>query len=358
MTLTSNQARKSQTFILRLLLACTYGLSPALLMANDSPGDPLTSRYIALAIQGDLPSAHAALLEPGDLNSSSVQGLLQQYEERFIDNDHSVSPPTGNSFADDVVQAYRVYWTENLLRPGNESEREVELRAAISRVMTEAGAPPGASETLDAMGERLSHAGLFYLESPSPPFRDFYLWQSQTSKNYVVRLTDQTLSLEVVFMDDFVSLGWKEYASLGLATTTGWVENNRLYCVAWAYDRDSENFRVSYLKHEARHLADLKRYPDMDTTELEYRAKLTELAFAHTSLPRMLDDFTNKAADNPASPHAMANHRIVNDLHDMLFGRPFAGNADAWRAASTRQVNQAARSLLIDNTKYHSGADR
>jgi hypothetical protein len=327
-------------------------------MANDSPGDPLTSRYIALAIQGDLPSAHAALLEPGDLNSSSVQGLLQQYEERFIDNDHSVSPPTGNSFADDVVQAYRVYWTENLLRPGNESEREVELRAAISRVMTEAGAPPGASETLDAMGERLSHAGLFYLESPSPPFRDFYLWQSQTSKNYVVRLTDQTLSLEVVFMDDFVSLGWKEYASLGLATTTGWVENNRLYCVAWAYDRDSENFRVSYLKHEARHLADLKRYPDMDTTELEYRAKLTELSFAHTSLPRILDDFTNKAADNPASPHAMANHRIVNDLHDLLFGQPFAGNAAAWRKASTRQVNQAARSLLIDNTEHHSGADR
>ena len=52
-----------------------------------------------------------------------------------------------------------------------------------------------------------------------------------------------------------------------------------LYCVEWAYAPDTENFEVSYLKHEAQHLADFQRFPGLPSAELEYRAKLTELAF-------------------------------------------------------------------------------
>ena len=45
-------------------------------------------------------------------------------------------------------------------------------------------------------------------------------------------------------------------------------------------DRTSETFLVSYLKHEARHFADTLDFPNLSGADLEYRAKLTELAFA------------------------------------------------------------------------------
>lgn len=340
-----------------LVLSCPGFLVPACVAASDRPVESLSSRYIALAIQGDLRPARVLLAES---ETSQAQDLLAQYDARFTGNSHAVDPSTGNPFADSVVRAYRAYWAANLLRVGNGREWEHTLQEAIAEALLAAGHSAGkgpGQSPVDAMGAVFSNSGFHYLESPSPPFRDLYLWKKQASRDYSVRLTDQTLNLSVMFMEDFVSLGWKEYASLGLATTTGWVENGRLYCVAWAYDTNSENFRVSYLKHEARHLADLTRYPEMNTTELEYRAKLTELAFAHNSLRRILDDFTSKAADNPSSPHAMANYRIVHDMHELLFGLPFAGTIDAWRLASTAQVNQAARSLLTDNTERQTRAD-
>ena len=104
-------------------------------------------------------------------------------------------------------------------------------------------------------------------------------------------------------MDDFLTLGWKDYATLGMTSSGGWAAKESIYCLTWAWNHDSENFRVSVLKHEGRHVADFKRYPMLDALDLEYRAKLTELAFADTTLISLLNNFTSNAASNPASPH-------------------------------------------------------
>jgi len=152
-------------------------------------------------------------------------------------------------------------------------------------------------------------------------------------------------------MTDLVSMGWKQYATLGLVSTTGWVEGERLYCVSWSYDRSSENFEVSYLKHESRHLADLERYPALKSADLEYRAKLTELAFASTSQRSLLDDFTTKSALNPDSPHSYANYRVTRDVYRELFDQPFPGTANPWQEVSTQAVRTAARDLLQRNTE-------
>jgi hypothetical protein len=206
------------------------------------------------------------------------------------------------------------------------------------------------SSTREKLGKRLDSEGIYYLDDIAPPLRDLFLWRKQEIRNYPVSLTDQTRTVRVIFMDDFQSLGWKYYASLGLASTTGWVENGELYCVDWAYDRSSERFKVSYLKHEARHLADYERFPGLDAVELEYRAKLTELAFAHQSAIRLLEDFINKSADNPHSPHAMANFRLTRDLQLELFGKAGPPTRFPWKQISTGRLNAAARLLLDKNT--------
>ena len=170
-----------------------------------------------------------------------------------------------------------------------------------------------------------------------------------------MRLSEQRVDVDVVFIDGFMLQGWKDHASLGLATTTGWVEDGVLYCLSWAYDTQSENFEVSYLKHEARHLLDLEQFPDMTTEELEYRAKLTELAHANRSMTRILNDFTDKSAYNPSSAHAIANWRVIRDVYWLLHGEEMPENFQGWTGIDAARVNQAARELLEISTERNSG---
>ena len=98
------------------------------------------------------------------------------------------------------------------------------------------------------------------------------------------------------------------------------------------------------------YLADFELFPELKSTDLEYRAKLTELVFASTSLIRLLDDFTNKSAPNPASPHAYANYRVTRDVYREIFGAPFPESGNPWQQVSGQSVSAVARDLLQRNT--------
>jgi hypothetical protein len=157
--------------------------------------------------------------------------------------------------------------------------------------------------------------------------------------------------VQVAFLTDFLSQGWKEYAALGLATTTGWVDGNTLYCVEFAYAPETEAFEVSFLKHETRHLSDFERFPGLSSEELEYRAKLTELAFASSTLRRVPEDFAAKGEANPESPHAAANWWVVWDVYRALYGKEYDGVDGAWMTVDVGRVNRVARRLLEVNTR-------
>ena len=88
------------------------------------------------------------------------------------------------------------------------------------------------------------------------------------------------------------------------------------------------------------------------SVELEYRAKLTELAFATTTQRRLLADFLSKSAANPQSPHAEANDRVMRDLYAHIHGRQLPDRGDPWSQTSTERVNRAARRLLQQNTDH------
>ena len=319
----------------------------------------LSRTYVALAIQGDLRQA-PSMFEASVGGGAAGAALREQFSERFLEP--AVSPasqPAITDPAEAVARAYRNYWRQNLMRENDTSEAEAALVATLSGIlqsgshMTE---PDLTSERLTL--DLLEQSGWHYSVASTPPWRDLFVWKSEQRANFRVELTDVSVPVEVIFMDDFVVQGWKDFASLGLASTTGWVEDERLYCVAWAYDTTSENFAVSYLKHEARHLADLRRFPDMDTVELEYRAKLTELAFAHRDLQRIWNDFRAKAANNPASPHAQANWRVVRAVEGALAAVQRQETPDASEPVDATRVNRAARRLLRENTDHHLAASK
>ncbi len=332
---------------LKRVLAALLATAACALPADDSVS--VMDRYVAMAIQGDLARAEALFSTATLGERSAGAALLASYRERFV---HPPPPATGG-LAAGIVSAYQGYWRKSLLDTSGREAYERELdRELVELLPAGKSGVPGAPSAA-SVARALEAQGLFHFQSDDPPLRDLLIWGSQQNRNYSVQLTDQKLGLTVHFLDDFLLQGWKDFASLGLTSTTGWVEDGELYCIAWAYDLASENFEVSYLKHEARHLVDLERYPQMQSTELEYRAKLTELAFAHRTLTRVLENFADTAAQNPASPHAMANWRVVRDIYWSIFEEELPENFNRWSTLRGSQVNRAARELLALNTRQH-----
>ena len=328
-----------------------------MLSASAFANDPesVANRYISLALQGDLSAAESLFssINPDTASIFDIE-LAAQFQARFIDQSEVLSAGTGDAFTDAVISSYREYWTGALMGYMSSQEGDDFLVVALRQVIFRLGPAEHssrASDVFEIVGEIFDEKGVHYLDTPAPPVRDLFLWKTEENRKYPVRLTDRTQKVSVTFMSDIYSLGWKQFAALGLVATTGWVEGGRLYCVESAYDRISENFEVSYLKHESRHLADFERFPGLQSVDLEYRAKLTELAFASTSAGHLLNDFTSKSASNPASPHAYANHRVTREIYREMFDKPFPASGNPWQEINTQSVNKAARDLLRHNTE-------
>jgi hypothetical protein len=320
----------------------------------DDP-DLLSDRYISLALQGDLSQAESLFssMNPDTAQITDVE-LAVWFRTRFIEQSEDLSPGTGDAFTDAVVSAYRNYWILTLMGEMSSQEGEDFLESSLHQVLSRqynAGFSGRAASVFELIGDIFDEKGVHYLDTPAPPLRDLFLWKTEQNRKYSVRLTDRTQKVSVTFINDMYSMGWKQYATLGLVATTGWVEDGHLYCVERAYDRGSENFEVSYLKHEGRHLVDFEHFPELQSADLEYRAKLTELVFASTTTRQLLDDFTSKSAPNPASPHAHANYRVTREVYREMYGEPFPESGNPWQEVSTQSVSSAARNLLQRDTE-------
>lgn len=81
-------------------------------------------------------------------------------------------------------------------------------------------------------------------------------------------------------MDGFVSRSWLDFISFGNVGTGGWIgKDGSLCCIKSLYDINSQNFKTSFLKHEAQHGYDIKKFSGISSIDLEYRAKLVELIY-------------------------------------------------------------------------------
>ena len=106
-----------------------------------------------------------------------------------------------------------------------------------------------------------------------------------------------------------------------MARTGGWAKPDALYAVRASYDLASEEFYVSYLAHEGQHFADYARYPMLEQPELEYRAKLTEIALSTTTTATLLANFASLGGDSRDSPHAFAARRVTIALQGVPMER-------------------------------------
>jgi len=137
-----------------------------------------------------------------------------------------------------------------------------------------------------------------------------YIWRETVPTTFSVELPGGTETYTVKLLKGFLFRSWMDYLTFGQFGTKGWASpDGTICCIEGSYDFNSESFRISLLKHEAQHVADMRQFPAITPTELEYRAKLIELIYTDT--PGLLDQFRSEADDGqPENSHAAASVHI------------------------------------------------
>jgi hypothetical protein len=184
----------------------------------------------------------------------------------------------------------------------------------------------------------------------TPPLRELMVWRKQDTRMFDVQLPEGPYTVRVELLDDFVSRGWMAYGRCERGSAGGWATDKALYAVVPRYSQglDSEEFRVVFLGHETQHFADQNAYPGIKPWELEYRAKLVELAQGREVSAKRLDYMVTAQSDDTNSPHTYANKRVVADLTARLGAAPDKVSID--------RLQQAARDQLVEDTRRRKAA--
>jgi hypothetical protein len=335
-----------------LFIAALVGCCPVVpTRAQEASSDRARHAIVAAngrALQGDLPSALRLLRA---LPPSGLAGGDAAYRacmiKRFSEEADGSLPTDLPPIVARALGIYRAYWRAGFLHPAERETEAERLRRNLARLL----GFPATEEmgTLEAaLALRLTDAGFHSLMGRTPPFRELMLWKEQRRELKVIPLPEAAHEVPVVFLDEFVSLGWSNYATCGRSSTGGWVRPDGIYAVVPGWpDLQGERFQVSFLGHEAQHFADRAKFPGIGDWELEYRAKFTELALARDSLGRLLGAFGANQADDPALPHPYANRLVLGALRARL-GR---GPSDPLTQVPVPLLNRAAELELRADTK-------
>lgn len=189
--------------------------------------------------------------------------------------------------------------------------------------------------------------GYYALFGVTPPFPDLYAWKTQRQRTENVSLPYGNVQMQVYEMDDILSHGWYHYLALKHGGTAGWVSDDGAYYFKDMSDIESEEFQVSLLKHEGQHFYDLQMYPNMKSTDLEYRAKLVELIYG-TDETRLLT-FVNQQSNDPNHPHGYANKVLIDALINKFFAKGAVIDETSWKLIYD-DVRCYARQLLDEHS--------
>lgn len=299
------------------------------------------------ALQGNGAEA-VALLEqvPPSEFGEKDRAIRDCIIERFRSSpEERQSSPIG-PVTDEALGRYRSYWRASLLRPETRAAQEEQLMEGLRALL---GLPEDAgSERVEAeLTQRVTAEGHHVLMGRTPPLLEFMVWSSETSDVHQVPLPEGKHSIQVKVLDDFASLGWSAYATCDRSFTGGWVKSDAIYAVrpGWK-DLTAENFQVSFLAHETQHFADKQRFGELESWELEYRAKLAELALADATLPRILSAFASNQGSDLSVPHSYANRIVLSWLASELGVVHSAALANQ----PSETIRRAAKALLLRDT--------
>jgi hypothetical protein len=297
---------------------------------------------LAPVFQGDLQtSLHrlAALPAQGlDAKQQRTRScMLARHSDSNVVPDEYLPAP-----APAALKAFRHYWTSVLLKQASIEQAEAELSRALTPLLADAGKSSGVRDLdalVEAVAATIESRGLFVLGGVTPPLRELMLWRRQTPTRETVTLPDGAVDVQVTLLGDFASLGWAAWATCDHSHAAGWTTSEGIMVVTPAWKLDSEEYRVSLLSHEAQHFGDYKRFPKLSSPDLEYRAKLVEIALADNTQRQLLQGFGVEAKRDRSTPHPFASFWVVERLRIRL-------GTDRWQDFTRPAIRDAALAEL------------
>lgn len=253
-----------------------------------------------------------------------------------------------------VTTAYRRYWRRAVMEP---DRRDAAQQALLAELQQIAGSDdPDATRLLELLRSKIEERGAWAINGRTGFLLDLIVWRNQDARDEIVGLPEGLQAARVYYLDDFVSRGWSNYLSCDRSGTGGWANDDGLFVIVPNYDSlTDEAFRISHLVHEAQHFADYGRFPGLAGWELEYRAKLAEMASAVESRDRLLARFASNIGVDPSEAHSYANARVLTELrarlrlaHDAGFGTVSvpdlqnAANSALWDDSAARRSGRSA----------------
>jgi len=315
------------------------------------------NKIYSLALDGEIRKALTFLMVS---DSTSIPEKEWEFKIKFESRFHYLEDKSGyaeehRSPIDSLLKIYSDYWRQAFLFPeyDNDSLLMNTLAAFLGGNFGEKYSEIRDDDNLNIyLKKYVNSKGLQTTGfGRTGKYLDLLVWRTMYDTLYKFNLFSDTINVKVVFMDGFVTLGWEEYATFGTYYPGGWADSSALYCVKPAYDLSSENFLVSYLAHEGRHYSDYEYFPKLSGADLEYRAKLTELSLAETSLFKLLKFFIENANFESDNSHSVANYCVVRDLSRAIFSNDFENDIEKWKGIDTRRINEASYSILSKNTE-------
>ncbi len=324
---------------MRVFLSC-IAISVVACVATPTEMKPPASfdHAIAPVFAADLPEALKRLAALPEAAMDEPQRRVRDcMQARFAQPPREAAGAPLPGMAGEVLGAYRRYWTSVLMKQATPAQAEAALSERLARWDT-----TGATD-LDGRSEAVQRAlesqGWHALVGMTTPLHELMLWREQTSSMRTVALPDGDFTVKVVMLDGFASLGWTAWATCDRSPTLGWATSEGIMAVAPFWDLNSEAYTISLLAHETQHFSDFRRYPRLAQTDLEYRAKLTEIALADATQQKLLTKFSSRALRDRSLPHPFANHWVIERLRVRL------GEGD-WMAQPRDAIARAALAEL------------
>lgn len=341
---------KSALAVLAIITGAVLA-TPDMARAQHRQPTPAMSAYFNMLFAGDLSGAPALFADNADDPMAPM--LKGKFESRFVDRTSGLDLSALESEkVRAIAELYQTYWRDALMQTAPLSELEAALFAQLDAMLTAEGFD-AAGDDEDAQEENIESflraEGVYSQSGRTPPLQDLMIWTENRVSKESIDLTDGAYDVDINFLEGFVSYGWLNFGSFGMTSAGGWAKKDGLYCVCESYDLSSERYLLSFLKHEARHYVDFKLYPELKAPDLEYRGKLTELAFAETGLYQQLAQFSGGANKIDNAPHPLANWYVVDGLSRLLLDGIAPTNASAWEAVAKEKIRKVARALLKEH---------
>lgn len=279
----------------------------------------------------------------------------QRFSKRFVDQSESFVDQTDNQILKDIISFYRDYWTNDFMKSQDDTlDHNYQLIKNLGQYLIdhqltrlsieEINSMKDISKDLKASIEKEgAYCQFFYLNEK----HDIMIWATQNREIYTIETPYETRDIPVIFFEDVILSNRADFLSFGSKRTGGWPNNAEGVIYSGDYDIESEQFKYSFLTHEANHFFDNEKYPNLSAADLEYRSKLIELIYVEKDEDRMLREFLAGASnENRNHGHPYGNYQVIKDLSSVIFNKSFEGNYSIWKTVPVETINEAALKLF------------